>query len=75
LDVGRWWTLGDLALFGPRPAEVLELLQTLPGISLLRGNTDRYVLTGLPDVVVGGHPHDPNAEFVASLLTEGRRQR
>jgi len=46
LRVDRWWALGDLVLFGPRPAEVLELLQRLPGISMLRGNTDRYVLTG-----------------------------
>ena len=43
--VDRWWALGDLVLFGPRPAEVLELLRGLPGISMLRGNTDRYVLT------------------------------
>jgi predicted phosphodiesterase len=46
LDVDQWWALGDLVLFGPRPAEVLELLQGLPGIGMLRGNTDRYVLTG-----------------------------
>jgi putative phosphoesterase len=45
-EVDRWWALGDLVLFGPRPAEVLELLQGLPGIRMLRGNTDRYVLTG-----------------------------
>jgi predicted phosphodiesterase len=44
--VDCWWALGDLVLFGPRPAEVLELLQSLPGITMLRGNTDRYVLTG-----------------------------
>jgi len=44
--VSRWWALGDLVLFGPRPAEVLELLLGLPGIAVLRGNTDRYVLTG-----------------------------
>jgi putative phosphoesterase len=46
LDVDCWWALGDLVLFGPRPAEVLALLQRLPGIRMLRGNTDRYVLTG-----------------------------
>jgi putative phosphoesterase len=46
LGVSRWWALGDLVLFGPRPAEVLELLLGLPGIAVLRGNTDRYVLTG-----------------------------
>jgi putative phosphoesterase len=44
--VDRWWALGDLVLFGPRPAEVLELLRGLPGLGMLRGNTDRYVLTG-----------------------------
>jgi predicted phosphodiesterase len=46
LDVDRWWALGDLVLFGPRPAEVLERLHDLAGLSMLRGNTDRYVLTG-----------------------------
>jgi Calcineurin-like phosphoesterase len=44
--VDRWWVLGDLVLLGPRPAEVLELLRSLPDIEMLRGNTDRYVLTG-----------------------------
>ena len=44
--VDRWWVLGDLVLFGPRPAEVLELLAGLPGVAMLSGNTDRYVLTG-----------------------------
>ncbi len=44
--VDRWWALGDLVLLGPRPAEVLERLASLPGIAMLRGNTDRYVLTG-----------------------------
>jgi putative phosphoesterase len=45
-QVDVWWALGDLVLFGPRPVEVLELLDGLPGIRMLRGNTDRYVLTG-----------------------------
>jgi len=44
--VDRWWALGDLVLFGPRPVDVLELLLGLPGIGMVRGNTDRYVLTG-----------------------------
>src|ERR1700733_9008144 len=44
--VDRWWVLGDLVLLGPRPAEVLGLLRGLPGVEMLRGNTDRYVLTG-----------------------------
>jgi predicted phosphodiesterase len=45
-QVDRWWVLGDLVLSGPRPAEVLDLLGSLPGVEMLRGNTDRYVLTG-----------------------------
>jgi predicted phosphodiesterase len=44
--VDRWWILGDLVLSGPRPAEVLDLLRSLPGVEMLAGNTDRYVLTG-----------------------------
>jgi predicted phosphodiesterase len=44
--VDRWWVLGDLVLLGPRPAEVLGLLTSMPGVAMLRGNTDRYVLTG-----------------------------
>jgi predicted phosphodiesterase len=44
--VDRWWVLGDLVLSGPRPAETLGLLRSLPGVEMLRGNTDRYVLTG-----------------------------
>ena len=43
--IDRWWALGDLVLFGPRPAEVLSILSGLPGLAALSGNTDRYVLT------------------------------
>lgn len=59
--VDRWWALGDLVLFGPRPVEVLELLQGLPGIDMLRGNTDRYVLTGEQPA-----PHATVADAVGS---------
>jgi predicted phosphodiesterase len=62
LDVDRWWALGDLVLFGPRPVEVLELLQALPGISMLRGNTDRYVLTGEQPA-----PHATAADAAVSI--------
>ena len=57
-----WWALGDLVLFGPRPAEVLELLHGLPGIKMLRGNTDRYVLTGEQPA-----PHATLADAAASI--------
>ena len=62
LGIDRWWALGDLVLFGPRPAEVLELLLALPGISMLRGNTDRYVLTGEQPA-----PHASAADAAASV--------
>jgi predicted phosphodiesterase len=61
-QVDQWWALGDLVLFGPRPAEVLDLLQDLPGISMLRGNTDRYVLTGEQPA-----PHATAADAAASI--------
>lgn len=60
--VDRWWALGDLVLFGPRPAEVIELLRALPGIEMLRGNTDRYVLTGEQPA-----PHATVADAVRSI--------
>ena len=40
---GHW---GDLVVFGPRPAEVLQLLSGLPSIELVMGNTDRHVVEG-----------------------------
>ena len=60
-DVDRWWALGDLVLFGPRPVEVLDVLRGLPGIEMLRGNTDRYVLTGEQPT-----PHATAADAVTS---------
>jgi predicted phosphodiesterase len=60
--VDRWWALGDLVLFGPRPAEVLERLASLPGVGMLRGNTDRYVLTGEQPA-----PHATAADAAASI--------
>lgn len=62
MALDRWWALGDLVLFGPRPAEVLDLLSTLPGIGMLRGNTDRYVLTGEQPA-----PHATVGDAVGSL--------
>jgi predicted phosphodiesterase len=64
--VDRWWVLGDLVLFGPRPAEVLDRLRGLPDVSMLRGNTDRYVLTGEQPA-----PHATAADAVGR--PDGRR--
>jgi predicted phosphodiesterase len=41
-----YWVLGDLVAYGPRPAEVVDRVRRLPGVRCVRGNTDRYVLTG-----------------------------
>jgi predicted phosphodiesterase len=46
LGVERWWALGDLVLFGPRPVEVIEVLLALARVDFVHGNTDRYVVTG-----------------------------
>jgi predicted phosphodiesterase len=46
---GSWdevWVLGDLALFGPHPAQTLERLVALPQVRFVQGNTDRYLVTG-----------------------------
>jgi predicted phosphodiesterase len=60
--VDAWWALGDLVLFGPRPAEVLETLAGLPGISYVLGNTDLYVVTGEQP-----HPHLTAADTVGDV--------
>jgi predicted phosphodiesterase len=44
--VDEHWALGDLVALGPDPVGVVERLRALPRVSLLRGNTDRYVVTG-----------------------------
>jgi predicted phosphodiesterase len=41
-----YWILGDLVALGPDPVGVLERLAGLPGLQLIRGNTDRYVAFG-----------------------------
>jgi predicted phosphodiesterase len=62
LGVDRWWALGDLVLFGPRPVEVLQMLAELRGIAYVSGNTDRYVLTGEQPA-----PHETPAHAVGEL--------
>ena len=44
--VELWWVLGDLVAIGPDPLETLDRLVELPGVAFVRGNTDRYVVTG-----------------------------
>lgn len=40
-----YWVLGDLAAIGPEPVAVLERLGTLDHLTVVRGNTDRYIVT------------------------------
>ncbi len=45
-DVDAHWILGDLAAIGYDPVGALERLAELPNARFVRGNTDRYVVTG-----------------------------
>jgi len=40
------WVLGDLAAIGHDPLGTLERLKNLPNARFVRGNTDRYIVTG-----------------------------
>jgi predicted phosphodiesterase len=40
------WLLGDLVAMGPDPIGVLERITALPAAEFVRGNTDRYLVTG-----------------------------
>jgi predicted phosphodiesterase len=44
--VDEYWVLGDLAALGHDPAAALERLSRLEKARFVRGNTDRYLLTG-----------------------------
>ncbi len=44
--VEGWWVLGDLVAIGPDPVESLEIMADLPNVRFVRGNTDRYVVSG-----------------------------
>jgi putative phosphoesterase len=44
--VDEYWVMGDLAAIGPDPVGALELAASLPRARFIRGNTDRYLITG-----------------------------
>ena len=44
--VEGYWVLGDLVAVGHDPVGVLERLTALPNVQYVRGNTDRYVVSG-----------------------------
>lgn len=68
-----YWVLGDLAAIGHDPAGVLERLADLPGACFVRGNTDRYLLTGerpppLPETVAANPGLLPTYTEVAATF-------
>ena len=46
MAVETYWVLGDIVAIGPEPVATLERLAGLSDVSYIRGNTDRYVVTG-----------------------------
>ena len=44
--IDTYWVLGDIVGIGHDPVEVLERLEGLSNVCFVRGNTDRYVVTG-----------------------------
>lgn len=44
--VDQYWVLGDVAAIGYDPIGVIERLASLADVRFVRGNTDRYVVTG-----------------------------
>jgi predicted phosphodiesterase len=44
--VDGYWIIGDLVALGPEPVRTLDILSSLPDARFIRGNTDRYVVTG-----------------------------
>ncbi|MGO8948499.1 MAG: metallophosphoesterase family protein [Ktedonobacterales bacterium] len=45
-DIDAYWVLGDFVAIGYDPVTPLERVANLPSTRCVRGNTDRYVLTG-----------------------------
>lgn len=64
--VTEYWVVGDLVAHGPEPAATLGRLMSLPHARFVRGNTDRYVLTGeLPPML----PTVDTAQDVQALVS------
>jgi len=61
--VREFWFLGDFCAIGPEPSAVLDRIDGLPGARFIRGNTDRYVVTG-----EGPPPHLPQVRADPELV-------
>ncbi len=65
--VDEYWVLGDLAALGYDPVGVLQRLTRLPKVRFVRGNTDRYIVTGeRPSPSINDVQNDP--ELAAVLV-------
>jgi predicted phosphodiesterase len=64
--------VGDLVAHGPRPAEVLRRLAELPKARFVRGNTDRYVLTGDLPAMIGTAETVRTADEITLLVDAAR---
>jgi len=72
--IDHLWVLGDLATFGPRPAECIQRVRALPEtlgldekkFEIISGNHDRYLVTG------ARHPKKPaeDADKLKELADE-----
>ena len=59
--VDEYWILGDLCAIGHDPVGVLEQVARLPNARFVRGNTDRYTVTGaLPNPTFAEVAKDTN---------------
>lgn len=56
-----YWLLGDFVAIGPEPIPVLDHITTLAEARFVRGNTDRYIVTG---------GRSPRAPTLATVQTD-----
>lgn len=70
--VDEHWVVGDLVAHGPRPAEVLRRLAELPKARFVRGNTDRYVVTGDLPAMIGTAETVRTADEITRLVDAAR---
>src|SRR3712207_7029838 len=69
--VDAYWVLGDLAAVGYGPVAAIERLVALPDARFVRGNGDRYVVTGeRPLPTPEGAQKDPR---LLATLAEDRK--
>ena len=67
--VDNYWILGDLCALGYDPAGVVKRLSGLPNAICVRGNADRYVVSGqFPPPTVADVQADPSRAFVLAQV-------